>query len=87
MVSELVWLGVALFLAPALGEFAKVRAKGDKGFLWISAGGAMYLLAAAFEIPFFNLADTLAYGTQIFSVIGLIATLIGSILVLLNVFK
>lgn len=87
MAIDLVWLGVALFLAPAIAEFAKVRAKSDKAFQWIGAAGIMYLLAAAFEVDFFSLASTLAYGTQIFSIIGLIATLIGGILVLLSVFR
>ncbi len=86
---NLVWLGIALLLAPALGEMAKIRSKGEKGFTWIAAGGAMYLLAASFsfDIPNLSLGTNLTWGTTLFSVIGLIAVLIGAIVVLTNVFK
>ena len=87
MAVDILWLGIALLLAPALAEIAKIRDK--KGFMWISAGGVMYLLAAAFmfEIPQLGLMATLEWGTVLFSVIGLIAVLIGALTVLMGVFK
>lgn len=87
MAVDLIWLGIALLLAPALAEFAKIRDK--KGFMWIASGGVMYLLAAAFmyDIPGLGLAGTLQWGTVLFSVIGLIAVLVGAITVLMNVLR
>lgn len=88
MAVEMIWLAIALLLAPALGEIAKIRTKADKGFTWIAVAGAMFLLAAAFE--YVNLgayASTLIYGTMLFSVIGLICVLVGAIIVLISAFK
>lgn len=88
MVSELIYLAIALLLAPALGEIAKIRKNSEKGFTWIAAAGAMYLLAAAFTYEFWpGLGTSLAYGTVIFSVIGLIAVLIGALMVITSIFK
>ena len=88
MAVDLIWLGLALLLAPVFGEYGKVKAKGSKGFLWLAVGGAMYLLAAAFSYEFWSgIGSTLMYGTALFSVIGLIATLIGALLVLSDLFK
>ena len=88
--ADLVYLAIALLLAPALGEIAKIRAKADKGFAWIAAAGALYLLAAAFSVDLGIVgvtAEQLAWGTAIFSVIGLIAALIGAIMVVLSLMK
>ena len=84
----LMWLGIALLLAPIFADYGKIKRKGDKGFLWIGAGGAMYLLAAAFKLGIDGMSVAqLAWGSTLFSVIGLIVTLIGAIFVLLGVFK
>lgn len=87
MVEPLVVLGIALLLAPALGEIAKI--KKDKGFLWLAVAGALYLLAAAFNAGFGALIPIteLGYGTALFSVIGLIFTLIGAIMLIGSLFK
>ncbi|MBU5558053.1 MAG: hypothetical protein QW751_02880 [Candidatus Aenigmatarchaeota archaeon] len=90
MAVDLVYLAIALLLAPALGEIAKIRTKADKGFAWIAAAGALYLLAAAFSVDLGAVGITaaqLAWGTAIFSVIGLIAALIGAIMVVLALLK
>lgn len=80
---NLIWLGVGLLLAPALAELAKVRSKADKGFSWLASGGVLYLLAAAFGNDFgFGLGSALSYGWVLFSVIGLIVTLIGALVIL-----
>ncbi len=85
---NMVYLAIALLLAPALGEIGKVRARADKGFAWIAAGGASYLLAAAFGNEFWpGLGATLSYGSAIFGVIGLILTLVGAISVLTSSWK
>lgn len=87
MVEPLVVLGIALLLVPALGEIAKI--KKDKGFLWLAVAGTLYLLAAAFSAGFgtvFNIVG-LGYGTALFSVIGLIFTLIGVVMLIISLFK
>ncbi len=84
----LLWLGIALLLAPVFAEYGKIKKKGDKGFLWMGAGGALYFLAAAFKLGIVGMEMAeLAWGATLFSVIGLIVTLIGAIFVLLGVFK
>ncbi len=84
MPVDLVFLAIGLLLAPALGEIAKIRAKADKGFAWLAAAGASYLLASAFSYDIgFNMASALSYGTVLFSIIGLIATLIGAISIIM----
>jgi hypothetical protein len=90
MPVDMMWLGIALLLAPALGEIAKIRAKADKGFAWMAAAGALFLLAAAFgaDLSVIGIGATqMAYGTAIFSVIGLIAALIGAIWVAISLLK
>ncbi len=88
--ATFVWMGIALLLAPIFAEYGKIKKKGDKGFLWLGAGGALYLLAAAFELGVgsaFSLGEALTWGVSLFSVFGLLVTLIGAVFVLLGVFK
>ncbi|MFQ6009501.1 MAG: hypothetical protein ACE5J7_00035 [Candidatus Aenigmatarchaeota archaeon] len=88
MVADMVWLGIALLLAPALAEYGKMRAKAAQGFAWVAAGGVSLLLAEVFTVDlaaFGITAETLAWGTALFGVIGLILALIGTILVLKSV--
>ena len=88
MPIDLIWLGIALLLAPALGELGKVKGKAARGFAWLAGAGALYLLAVAFSYDIgFGLASSLAYGTAIFSIIALIATLVGALMIIASVFK
>jgi len=88
MPTDLVLLGVGLLLAPALAEIAKIRIKTDKGFNWLAVAGSSYLLAAAFNYDIgFNLGSALSYGTALFSAIGLVATLIGTLLIMSSIRK
>jgi len=89
---NLIGIGLALLLAPAFAEWGKIRAKADKAFVWIGMGGLMYLVAAAFSMGIaFNVGANIfgaaGWGVVIFSVIGLIAVLIGGITALMNLFK
>ena len=84
MVADMVWLGIALLLAPALAEYGKMRAKAAQGFGMIATGGVSLLLAEVFTVDLgaFGIgAETLVWGTALFNVIGLILALIGTILV------
>ncbi|MBU3904591.1 MAG: hypothetical protein KJ906_00370 [Nanoarchaeota archaeon] len=88
--ATFVWMGIALLLAPILAEYGKIKKKGDKGFIWLGAGGASYLLAAAFNLGIgsaISIGSAVTWGTTLFSVIGLLVTLIGVVFVLLGVFK
>ena len=86
MVADILWLGITLLLAPALAEFAKVNER--KGFTCIAFGGVCYLMAAAFSftIPNINLS-LMQLGTTVFSIIGLITVLIGTMIFLRDLFK
>jgi len=86
MVFEgMVGLGIALLLAPAIAEYAKIRHKADKGFNWIATSGVFFLFAASFTV-----AGTLggyvgepvwAGIGSIFEVVGWLLALIGTIFV------
>ena len=86
MPVDLIWLGLALLIAPVLGSYAKII-KDKRGFLWLTGAGALYLLAAAFSVEISWIPSGLDYGVMIFEIIGLIATFIGALMVASNVFK
>ena len=86
MVTDLMWLGLVLLVAPVLGNYARI-VKDKRGFVWLTCAGALYLLAAAFSVEISWIPSGLEYGRLIFSVIALIATFIGSLMVAANVFK
>ncbi|NIO44026.1 MAG: hypothetical protein GTN36_00525 [Candidatus Aenigmarchaeota archaeon] len=86
MAVDLVWLGLVLLFAPVLGAYAKL-VKDKRGFIWLTGAGALYLLAAAFTVEIEWIPSGLQYGNMIFSVIALIATFIGALMVAVSVFK
>jgi hypothetical protein len=51
MVFEgIVGLGVAMLLAPAIAEYAKLRHKAEKGFSWVATAGVFLIFSAAFTV-------------------------------------
>ena len=80
------WLGLVLLIAPVLGNYAKI-VKDKRGFVWLTGAGALYLLAAAFSVEIEWIPSGLQYGNMVFSVIALIATFIGALMVAASVFK
>jgi len=86
MAVDLMWLGLVLLIAPVLGNYAKL-VKDKRGFVWLTGAGALYLLAAAFTVEIEWIPAGLQYGNMIFSVIALIATFIGALMVAASVFK
>ncbi len=86
MTADLMWLGLVLLIAPVLGAYAKI-VKDKRGFIWLTGAGVLYLLAAAFTVEIEWIPSGLQYGTLIFSVIALIATFIGALMVAASVFK
>ena len=86
MAIDLIWLGLALLIAPVLGVYAKI-VKDKRGFLWLTGAGVLYILAAAFSIQIEWIPSGLSYGVMIFEIIALIATFIGALMVASNVFK
>jgi hypothetical protein len=83
---NLVWLGLVLLVAPVLGTYAKVVSD-KRGFVWLTGAGVLYLLAAAFSVGIAWIPSGLDYGTMVFSLIALIATFIGSLMVAASIFK
>jgi hypothetical protein len=80
--SGLIEVGVALLLVVALAEFAKVKRKSERGYVWLSASGVMMIFAGATEIlPGIPYIGDL-FLTQIFALIGWVFALIGAIFVL-----
>ncbi|MEM7825375.1 MAG: hypothetical protein QW412_00765 [Candidatus Aenigmatarchaeota archaeon] len=74
--------GVALLLGVALAEYTKFTKKSEKGFAWLATAGVFFLFAGVFPqivleyIPLGNIGlDT------IFSVIGWILALIGTLFI------
>ena len=86
MAVDLMWLGLVLLIAPVLGNYAKI-VKDKRGFVWLTGAGALYLLAAAFSVEIEWIPSGLQYGNMVFSVIALIATFIGALMVAASVFK
>ena len=84
---DILWLGLVLLAAPVLGNYAKM-VKDKRGFVWLTGAGILYLLAAAFTVEISWVPATLSsMGTLVFSLIALIATFIGSLMVAASVFK
>jgi len=83
---NLVWLGLAFLIAPVLGAYAKV-VKDKRGFVWLTGAGVLYLLASAFSIDISWIPSGLSYGVNIFEIIALIATFIGSLMIAADVFR
>lgn len=81
----MVGLGIACLLTPVLAEYAKLRSKSEKGFVWIAVAGVFFLLAGATE------ASTALFGptgyvsglplVPIFEIVAWILALIGTIFV------
>jgi len=86
MAIDLIWLGLALLIAPVFGMYAKIISD-KRGFVWLTGAGVLYLLAATFSVEISWIPSGLDYGRQIFSIIALIATFIGSLMVASNIFK
>jgi hypothetical protein len=85
MVFEgLVGLGVAILVGLALAEYAKWRAKAARGWSWLAVAAVWFIFAGALPlVP--ALSGVLVWGAyslaDIFSVIGWIFALIGTLLV------
>jgi len=78
--------GITLLLALVFVEYAKLREKSEKAFVWIGAGAVSFILGGVFKA----LEDTVwaeagieetigLYGLYLFQVIGLILVLIGAL--------
>lgn len=83
---NLVWLALVLLVSPVLGAYAKVI-KDKRGFVWLTSAGVLYILADAFSIDIAWIPSGLSYGVNIFSIIALIATFIGALMVAADVFR
>ncbi len=84
MAIGLVGLGVAILLGLALAEYAKWRSKAARGWNWLAVAAVWFIFAGALPlVPI--LAEALTWGTygvaEIFSVIGWIFALVGTLFV------
>lgn len=80
--NGLIDLGVALFVAIALSEVAKVRRKSERGYNWLAAAGIFFLFAGGMgvipaTIPY--IADL--FLAEIFSLIGWVFAIIGTLFI------
>lgn len=90
MAIELIYLAIAALLAPALAEMAKIRKKADKAFTWIAVGGVLFVLAATFSVVDLSVVGITGVSSglvSIFSVIGLVAVLIGALMTSIALLK
>ena len=83
---NLIWLALVLLVSPVLGSYAKV-VKDKRGFVWLTGAGVLYLLASAFSVEISWIPSGLNYGVIVFSIIALIATFIGSLMIAADVFR
>ncbi len=91
MAVEMIYLAIAALLAPALAEMAKIRAKADKAFTWVAVGGVMFVLSASFALVDLSIVGIAASITaplvSLFSIIGLVAVLVGSLMASIALLK
>lgn len=91
MAVEMIYLAIAALLAPALAEMAKIRAKADKAFTWVAVGGVMFVLSASFALVDLSIVGIAATMTaplvSLFSIIGLVAVLVGSLMASIALLK
>ena len=88
MAVDLVMLGIAMLLAPALAEFAKMRSRNEKGYDWLAMGGVSYLVSVALSNDIgFGLASILGYGSTLFAAVGLIAGVLGVVVIVTGSLK
>lgn len=86
MVFEgLVGLGIACLLAPAIAEFGKFRKNAEKGFNWLAVAGVFFLFGGSFAsvgaLSTYLGASIVLGLADLFSIIGWIFALIGTIFV------
>jgi len=83
VVGDLVLLGIAFLIAPAIAEYANLRKKAEKGFNFIGAAGLLFLFAGVFgtELIPASLAEFLGnvYLREIFYGVGAFFALIGAV--------
>lgn len=74
-------VGIALLLAVALAEAAKVRQQYAKAFNWLTVSGVLFLAANVFTLPavFAVTSQVNAYLTQLFSALAKIAVGVSAI--------
>ena len=78
-----VGLAIALLIAPALAELAKLRHKADKGFNWLAFAGVIFLFAASFEVAGVRegVISVIYKSVPFVEIIGWIVTLIGTVFI------
>ena len=81
-------IGMALLLAVALAELAKVRQKYEKAFSWLAVGGIMFLAANVFSLPpVFSLTAQLnTYLNQLFLALGKITVIAAAVYLAVELF-
>ncbi|MBN2042248.1 MAG: hypothetical protein JW754_00415 [Candidatus Aenigmarchaeota archaeon] len=88
MAFEMVWFALATLLAPVFAEYAKIRAKAEKGFNFIAGAGVFLLLAMGFQLSLFSLAGGAAvYGVYLFEFLGWLFLLIGVLMTAMSLLK
>ncbi len=91
MAVEMIYLAIAALLAPALAEMGKMRAKADKAFTWVAVGGVMFVLSASFALVDLSIVGIAASMTaplvSLFSIVGLVAVLVGSLMASIALLK
>lgn len=81
MVADIT-VGLALLLAPAIAEHAKLRNKAEKGFTWMAVAGALILFSAVSAGDLTALAGVdLALLSTVLGAVGWIVALVGTVFV------
>ena len=78
-------IAIGVLLALVFCHYIGLTKKAAKAFSWLAAGGVSFILAGVFELVFTptgllsDFVDVGTYGSGLFSVIGWILVLIGSL--------
>ena len=84
MVFEgLVGLGIAMLLAPAIAEYAKIRNKADRAFNFIASAGVCFLFASTLTVAS-SLRANIPYASgieMVVELVGWLLALIGTVFV------
>jgi len=82
MALDMLYLGLGLLVAVAIGHYARIRA--EKGWQWLTVAALFFLFSAAWEAPAvgsFIGSGAMVILRQIFELVGWLFTLLAAIFI------
>jgi hypothetical protein len=80
MAYEMIWFALVVLLTPVFAEYAKIRGRAERGFMYIGTAGVLFLVAMSFEMEFWYVfaGSNAIYGVYLFQVFGWLVLIIGA---------